>query len=90
MSNKLSIRYNERGIAHILLILLLLIGIAVGIYLVTNPQIFKSRANLQSLTNQNKKDPTVSLQTEYKNPFDKNAQYVNPFTSYHNPFDSLK
>lgn len=32
----------------------------------------------------------VSLKKEYKNPFDKNAQYVNPFSQYKNPFDSLK
>lgn len=32
----------------------------------------------------------VNLQTQYQNPFDKNAQYVNPFDSYKNPFDNLK
>lgn len=36
------------------------------------------------------KEPTVNLKKEYKNPFDKNAQYVNPFSQYKNPFDNLK
>lgn len=34
--------------------------------------------------------PRVKLQTQYQNPFDKNTQYVNPFSSYQNPFDNLK
>jgi len=33
---------------------------------------------------------TVKLKTQYKNPFDKDTQYVNPFSGYKNPFDQLK
>lgn len=36
------------------------------------------------------KEPTVNLKKEYQNPFDKNSQYVNPFSQYKNPFDNLK
>lgn len=36
-----------------------------------------------------KQEPKVSLQTKYDNPFDKKAQYVNPF-GQKNPFDQLK
>ncbi|MBI2641677.1 hypothetical protein HYW87_03730 [Candidatus Roizmanbacteria bacterium] len=32
----------------------------------------------------------VELQSEFKNPFDKNAQYVNPFQQVKNPFDLIK
>lgn len=35
----------QKGFAHILVILLLLAGIGAGVYLVQNPQIFKSRAS---------------------------------------------
>ncbi|HLD26893.1 MAG TPA: hypothetical protein VJB63_02985 [Patescibacteria group bacterium] len=35
------------------------------------------------------KKATVQLQKEYQNPFDKKTQYVNPFSSYKNPFDTL-
>lgn len=34
--------------------------------------------------------PTVSLQSQYQNPFDKNTQYANPFSQYKNPFDTVK
>ncbi len=30
--------------------------------------------------------PQVSIKSDYKNPFDKNTQYVNPFDTYKNPF----
>lgn len=33
------------------------------------------------------KGTKVQLKTEYSNPFDKKTQYVNPFSSYKNPFD---
>lgn len=32
------------------------------------------------------KKATVSIKSEYKNPFDKKSQYVNPFEEYKNPF----
>ncbi len=38
-------RFSERGIAHILLIVLLLGGIAAGVYLVQKTQIFKPKAS---------------------------------------------
>lgn len=31
----------------------------------------------------------VSLKSQYDNPFDKNTQYVNPFSQSQNPFDNL-
>ena len=33
-----------------------------------------------------KKQATVNLKSEYKNPFKKETQYVNPFDTYKNPF----
>lgn len=35
------------------------------------------------------KKPAVELKTEYKNPFTKEAQYVNPFNEFKNPFNNL-
>ena len=32
------------------------------------------------------KEPKVSIKSDYKNPFDKKTQYVNPFETYKNPF----
>lgn len=36
------------------------------------------------------KEPKVSIKSEYKNPFDKETQYVNPFDTYKNPFKVAK
>jgi len=32
------------------------------------------------------KGPQVSIKTDYKNPFDKKTQFINPFDDYKNPF----
>ena len=36
------------------------------------------------------KELKVPLTEVYQNPFDQNTQYVNPFSAYKNPFDSLE
>lgn len=75
---------NQKGVIHLALplILLLLLGGAVFLLvyfgIITNP--FK---NLPIL---GQKGPKVDVKSEYKNPFDKNTQYVNPFETYKNPF----
>lgn len=33
--------------------------------------------------------PTVKLETQYQNPFNRNTQYANPFDEYKNPFAQL-
>lgn len=65
--------------------------------LVTNYVILKHRAEQENLAKplvtELKNQPqqsNVSLKKDYKNPFDKDTQYVNPFSQYKNPFDSLK
>lgn len=35
-------------------------------------------------------EPSVTLKTDYQNPFDKSTQYVNPFSDYKNPFDAIE
>lgn len=72
---------NQRGIAHILLILIVVAVLAVaGYYLFTKfgfklPSIPGIQQGLK-----------VSPKSEYKNPFEKSTQYVNPFETYKNPF----
>ncbi|MBI2040365.1 hypothetical protein HYT18_04800 [Candidatus Microgenomates bacterium] len=81
---------NQKGVIHLALPLILLLFVAVLTFVVLiyfgiikNP--------LKTLTVPGvKKEPTVSLQNQYQNPFDKSTQYVNPFASYKNPFDALK
>lgn len=38
---------------------------------------------------QGRKKAQIELQTQFQNPFDKDSQYVNPFSKYKNPFDQL-
>lgn len=79
--------FSEKGVIHLALPLFLVI-IAIAAFLLISSGIIKNP--LKNLPSQIlKQEPTVSLQTGYKNPFDKSAQYVNPFSAYKNPFDSL-
>lgn len=81
-------KLTEKGIIHLALPLLLILMAIAAFLLVSSGVIKIPVKNLQLKTSE--KEPTVSLQTSYKNPFDKAAQYVNPFSSYKNPFDVLK
>lgn len=71
---------SEKGIIHLALPFLFLIILGIVAFLLMK--------NLPALKS-SKQEPTVSLQTGYKNPFDKGSQYVNPFSAYKNPFDSI-
>lgn len=80
----------QKGVIHLALPLLLIIIFIVALFLLAALGVIKNPLKLLSLSSLGgKKEPTVSLQTGYKNPFDKNAQYVNPFSAYKNPFDAL-
>lgn len=50
--------------------------------------VFSGRLNLG--LSKKSAEPTITLQTVVKNPFDKTSQYVNPFSEYKNPFDTAK
>lgn len=78
----------QSGVVTLAVPVLLLIIIAVILYILFSQGIIKAPTtpSLPGL----KKEPTVSLQNQYQNPFDKSAQYVNPFSEYKNPFDALK
>lgn len=66
----------------LLLLALLIVGAVVLFVLILNQK--KLSTSLQTA-----KESTVSLTKDYDNPFDKNTQYVNPFSEYKNPFDEL-
>ena len=67
-----------------LILLLLIVVVAVTFIYKKNLAPFKATQSSQKTTS------TVAVKTEYQNPFDKNSQYVNPFSPYKNPFDSIK
>lgn len=74
---------NRRGIIHLLpFVIIAAILLVVG-YLVFGKVL---KGKLPFL----KSEPKVALKQEYKNPFDKNTQYANPFDSFKNPFEVAK
>lgn len=76
---------NQKGAALIVFFILVAAGAAV---LIT---IFATGITKNPLTKLLKtQEPSVVLAAEYKNPFDEETQYVNPFSEYKNPFDLLK
>lgn len=79
----------ELGVIHLVLPLILLLVVIAGA-LVIYFGVIRSPLSIKLPNLVNKKEPTVTLQKQYQNPFDKSTQYVNPFSEYQNPFDSLK
>lgn len=80
----------QRGIIALSVPLLLIVIGAVLVVILISTGIIKNPLPKQIQQLIPAKEPTVSLQKQYQNPFDKGAQYVNPFTKYKNPFDALK
>lgn len=75
---------NKNGFIHHLLpvIIIVLAVWAAVIYILIAKGIIKKPSFLQ-------KKADVALQSEYKNPFDKESQYVNPFEESKNPFNNI-
>lgn len=78
----------QKGIIHLALPLLLLLAIGAAIFALVYFGIIQNPFSKLPLIGQ--KGPKVELKTEYKNPFKKETQYVNPFETYKNPFDVAK
>ncbi len=72
---------SQKGVIHLLPLLLVLVLIGAALFF-----IFKDKFNLPKTPFQTAKEPTVTLKSEYKNPFKKENQYVNPFDQYKSPF----
>lgn len=79
---------NQKGIAHLLLLLVILLLAGAGVYFLVNKGVIKNP--LSNLPSVGTKQPTIAVKSEYKNPFDKGSQYVNPFDQYKSPLLNLK
>ena len=79
---------SQRGVVHLVLPVILLVIIGAALFVLFSMGIIKNPLSKLPLVGQ--KQPSVSLKSEYKNPFDKSTQYVNPFDSYKNPFVTAK
>ncbi len=83
------------GIALILLILVVIVGLVVGVYFISQKTGFFSFAGSAQITipyASTKATPvtTATPSAVYENPFDQASSYDNPFeNSYENPFNSL-
>ena len=75
---------NKKGfIHHLLPVIIIVVAVwAAVIYILIAKGIVKKPSFLE-------KKADVALQTEYKNPFDKQSQYVNPFDEFKNPFNNI-
>lgn len=68
----------KKGVVHLLPIILIA-AIIIGVYFLIYKFVLKKNLPFT------KQEPKVELKTEYKNPFNKNTQYVNPFDEFKNP-----
>lgn len=88
MNNKHRLKkaVNQKGIIHLALPLLLLLIAGAVLFVLINLGIIKNPLDNLPFFNKNNNVPKISTKTEYKNPFKKETQYINPFETYKNPF----
>lgn len=79
---------NQRGVVHLVLPLALLLIIGAALFTLVYFGIIQNP--LKKIPGLGQKQPQVELKTQYKNPFKKDTQYVNPFDTYKNPFEVAK
>lgn len=76
---------SQKGFAHLILVLIVLAVVVVVGFLLLN-----KNKQLSSLTKNKTQGSAVQLKADYKNPFDKKDQFVNPFDQYKSPLQNLK
>lgn len=82
----------QKGIAHLLLIIVVLLGLLGGVafFIFRKNTVNKNKAvtdEKATITTSDSQD--VQLTKDYENPFDEKTQYSNPFEEEKNPFDYL-
>lgn len=82
--------HSQKGVVALAVPLLLLLAAAAVIFILISQGLIKIPSKIVPSLPGQKKEPTVQLQKQYQNPFDKDSQYVNPFSQYKNPFDTLR
>ncbi len=81
---------HQRGIIHLLpLFLVFLLAIGVLVVSVGGKNNITDRVQ-RVVFNKTPEPASVALTTSYENPFDSGSQYVNPFSTYKNPFDLVE
>lgn len=77
----------KSGIVHILFPLFFL-AVFILAAAILYSVFFKGKINAPKLPFQ--KESKVAVKEDYTNPFDKEAQYLNPFSQYKSPFENIK
>ncbi len=77
---------NQKGVAHLLVPVFLLLVAAVAFGLLYFGVIKNPFKNIPFINKIGQQQPTADVKTDYQNPFNKETQYVNPFETYKNPF----
>ncbi len=81
----------QKGVIHLALPLLLLLIVGAGLFILLATGILKNPfKNIPFLSKIGQGGPKIDLKKDYKNPFKKETQYVNPFETYKNPFTIAK
>ena len=80
---------NSAKIAALIVVVVLLFVLGVGVFVFMRSTM---RGGLSSASpaDTDQVPVQVSLTSEYKNPFDQDSQYVNPFEEFKSPFHSLQ
>lgn len=89
------IELHRKRISIFTILLLLFLGGSIWIFLVqikvlSNPFLAADSETVVLPTPRPTSTVEIPVETQYENPFDENTQYVNPFSNYQNPFDSIK
>lgn len=78
-------KLNQQGVIFLIFVFVFAAVAVVGVSLV-----IKTLTTATKKISQNAEVLSVALKTDYSNPFDRETQYVNPFSSKKNPFDELR
>ncbi len=81
---------NQKGVIHLVLPLLLLLIIVAGFFALSYFSVIKLPSLFNKIPVIGSKQATASVKEEYKNPFDKKSQFVNPFDQYKSPLLNLE
>lgn len=76
---------SSRRVVVLIVLLVLIVAVAVWLYLAS-----KKSSGPPSIGSAILGQSKVEVKTEYKNPFDRKNQFVNPFKEVKNPFTSLQ
>lgn len=79
----------EQGFTPLALLLIITVLIALG-YILISQGVIKIPSQLNPSNKQPTQSSSANLKNIYQNPFEKDTQYVNPFSEYKNPFDNVQ